>query len=232
MSMPNDGREWEPWLWLPDHSAVDSHQEIYNTISADYSDRRVSGLLATIELRLAEVFLYFDDVAADPRIVSAIRSELNFLRAVLGEVRLGSHELPPSSAFLQRLQDAVDGGDWTFRVDILAEAKSVTVRQDSRSLLDQEPYSFPLWWTTLPREVSRIQADWLGFDLADVVIALSFASVAPPESLPPVSDGLASLDTELERLANDFQPLINRMAEMEDAVAKGVEDQLRSHRAR
>lgn len=175
------------WLFAPNADVADSLYEVGEIVYGDYDKIQAIRLFYSIEQRLAEIILYFDDVSGDERLIDSITTELvrdyaitpeilltlsqNFLRACWGEIRLSLLELPPASPFLRALQNAIDHVDWHQLPEIrrLAAESMTTTREHTVDLLNAEEFPVPTWWTDLPYVVSRLPDSWEGFDIADVM---------------------------------------------------------------
>ncbi|KZV59279.1 hypothetical protein PENSPDRAFT_695272 [Peniophora sp. CONT] len=216
--------EWENTLLIPGLAAIDSAEEIYNTIQADYQKTNMLLLFATVELRLANCVNYFvDDFSVDGRITSSMRSELNFLRAVLGEVRLASHILPPKSDFLRLLQDCLDRDCWTAVADLRALAASVASARDTVRTL---PFPVKEWWLDLARSVRDIPPSWSGFDIADVIIAEGVSIFNDPEETAAFQNSVTALANDVGTLEKDIELSTLSLQALEDELSTRLSETL------
>lgn len=74
--MSASSREWDDWLWVPDMTAAEDKADVFEIVQADYDEDTVLRLFSTVERRLSQCVLHFDDFASDDRVVYAITSEL------------------------------------------------------------------------------------------------------------------------------------------------------------
>ncbi|KZV69444.1 hypothetical protein PENSPDRAFT_665793 [Peniophora sp. CONT] len=215
---------WDNSLLIPGMRAVDSPLQLQQTIVRDYHKNPTLRLFATIELRLAKCVTHFDDLIGHPRIIPSMRSELDFLRAVLGEVRLTSHVLPPPSDFMRLFQDCVDRNDWTRVESLRALASSVLSQRLSAPILSRSAFPVKEWWLDWSPITEDIPSDWMGFDLADVVIAEGISCVTDAEDITSFENNLNVLANDLGALEKDIMSSTDALQNIENEMAVRLAD--------